>query len=93
MEIKECGVEKDPKNSPKGHGYILYLDCGEGSQLKTFVEIHQIEVGWGWGSGSAATGGEAACKKDPEPRPCGYALCGQGQSPVGVPAWRGGQCV
>ena len=47
VEIKECGVEKDHKNSPKGHGYILYLDCGEGSQLKTFVEIHQIEVGWG----------------------------------------------
>lgn len=51
------------------------------------------QVGRGWGSGSAATGGEAACEKDPEPRPCGYALCGQGQSPVGVPAWRGGQCV
>ena len=50
VEIKECGVEKDHKNSPKGHGYILYLDCDEGSQLKTFVEIHQIEVGWGWGS-------------------------------------------
>lgn len=45
MERKECRVEKDHKNSPKGHGYVLYLDCGEGSQKKIFVEIHQIGVG------------------------------------------------
>lgn len=50
VERKECGVEEDHKNSPKGHGYVPYLDCVEGSQMKTFVEIHQIGIGWGWGS-------------------------------------------
>ena len=50
VERKECGVEKDHKNSPKSHGYVPYLDCVEGSEMKTFVEIHQIGVGWGWGS-------------------------------------------